>query len=692
MFFVSVKKKIRLLSIYWKRKFSFAHFFSSLVNRKNAKRYAFVAGLFFLVIASATSLFFYQQFRTPESSSSPEVGFSSLSPSGSLGGEILPASCESNPGHCIQSSCDKNGCYCTAYEVVNCCVPNQGQACTSSANACGQTQSNGSIQCNGSCSSTPPANPPGYGNACTGATSSPNACGQTNPGGAGTIQCNGSCSGATGSTPANPPWLGVGCTSAPNSCGQTNSGTYNCAGTCSASTPANPAGYGNACSSAPNACGQTQSNGSIQCNGSCSSTPPANPPGYGNACTSSTNSCGQTQSNGTIQCNSSCSSTPPADPWYLGVGCTSVANSCGQTNSGTYNCAGTCSASTPANPPGYGNACTSSANACGQTQSNGSIQCNGSCSSTPPANPPGYGNACTGATSSPNACGQTSPGGAGSIQCNGSCSGATGSTPANPPWLGVGCSSAANACGQTNSGTYNCAGTCSASTPPNSACPAPTLAFSANPVTIVSGNSSTLTWTPTNAASCWAWGGGIDGWKTPTGGNQVVSPATTTTYFMECWNSASVSSGVKQAAVNVTVPLPTVDLKINGSNGPLNLTQGATKNISWTTANAASCTASSSDGFSGSKSVPTGEESVIANVTSNHTLTCLNSLGNGNSDSVQVNVSCSQSCGAWSACSVACGGGTQTRSCTNTSCLPYVEPQDCNTSACGDYNWKEVAP
>ena len=582
MFFVSVKKKIRLLSIYWKRKFSFAHFFSSLVNRKNAKRYAFVAGLFFLVIASATSLFFYQQFRTPESSSSPEVGFSSLSPSGSLGGEILPASCESNPGHCIQSSCDKNGCYCTAYEVVNCCVPNQGQTCSSSLNSCGQTQSNGSIQCNGSCSSTPPANPPGYGNACTGATSSPNACGQTSPGGAGSIQCNGSCSGATGSTPANPPWLGVGCSSA--------------------------------------------------------------------------------------------------------------ANACGQTNSGTYNCAGTCSASTPANPPGYGNACTSSANACGQTQSNGSIQCNGSCSSTPPANPPGYGNACTGATSSPNACGQTNPGGAGSIQCNGSCSGATGSTPANPPWLGVGCLSPANACGQPNSGTYNCAGTCSASTPPNSACPAPTLAFSANPVTIVSGNSSTLTWTPTNAASCWAWGGGIDGWKTPTGGNQVVSPATTTTYFMECWNSTSVSSGVKQAAVNVTVPIPTVDLKINGSNGPLNLTQGATKNISWTTANAASCTASSSDGFSGSKSVPTGEESVIANVTSNHTLTCLNSLGNGNSDSVQVNVSCSQSCGSWSNCSVACGGGTQTRSCTNTSCLPYIDTQDCNTSACGDYNWKEVAP
>ncbi|MES3004914.1 MAG: GBS Bsp-like repeat-containing protein [Patescibacteria group bacterium] len=78
-----------------------------------------------------------------------------------------------------------------------------GAACTSPANACGQTQANGTWQCNGTCSSTAPANPTGYGNACTGATSSPNACGMTNPGSAGTQQCNGTCSGAAGVTPSN---------------------------------------------------------------------------------------------------------------------------------------------------------------------------------------------------------------------------------------------------------------------------------------------------------------------------------------------------------------------------------------------------------------------------------------------------------------------------------------------------------
>ncbi len=113
--------------------------------------------------------------------------------------------------------------------VGSCCASNSGQGCTSSANSCGQTNS-GTIQCNGSCSAT---------------------------------------------TPANPSYYGQACASTPNSCGQTNSGTYNCSDVCSASTPANPAGYGNSCTSAPNSCGQTNS-GTIQCNGTCSAATPSN--------------------------------------------------------------------------------------------------------------------------------------------------------------------------------------------------------------------------------------------------------------------------------------------------------------------------------------------------------------------------------------------------------------------------------
>ncbi|HUY05173.1 MAG TPA: hypothetical protein VMV62_00400, partial [Candidatus Paceibacterota bacterium] len=71
---------------------------------------------------------------------------------------------------------------------------------------------------------------PSYNSACT---SPANACGQTNTG---TYSCTGTCS---ASTPSNPAGYGSACTSAANACGQTNTGTYTCSGTCSASTPSN---------------------------------------------------------------------------------------------------------------------------------------------------------------------------------------------------------------------------------------------------------------------------------------------------------------------------------------------------------------------------------------------------------------------------------------------------------------------
>src|SRR3989344_3155317 len=62
--------------------------------------------------------------------------------------------------------------------------------------------------------------------------------------------------------------------------------------------------------------------------------------------------------------------------------------------------------------------------------------------------------------------------------------------------------------------------------------PAPTVTLTANPTTIQSGQSSTLTWSSTNATSCTA-SGSWTGTKT-TSGSQSVAPTTNATYTLAC--------------------------------------------------------------------------------------------------------------------------------------------------------------
>ncbi|HPN67324.1 MAG TPA: hypothetical protein PLZ62_01580 [bacterium] len=81
---------------------------------------------------------------------------------------------------------------------------------------------------------------------------------------------------------------------------------------------------------------------------------------------------------------------------------------------------------------------------------------------------------------------------------------------------------------------------------------------------------------------------------------------------------------------------PTVDLKANGSDGPVTINSGDNITMNWTITNATSCTASGS--WSGSKNSSGGEET-INNVTTDGTYT-LQCTGDGGtaSDSVTVNV------------------------------------------------------
>ncbi len=302
--------------------------------------------------------------------------------------------------------------------------------------------------------------------------------------------------------------------------------------------------------------------------------------------------------------------------------------------------------------------------------------------------------------------------------------------------------------------TISCqSSTCSSSTcwngcsfvPGTMSCVSPvSLIFWATPGSILAGGNATLNWVVSNATFCTA-SGGWSGSKSITGGSQVVSPASTTLYTLSCTgpggtetrstqisiivpscgsrpanttfytgddvglvaNTPSVyaatdtpakceyvcNTGYQWNGFSACNPLlpPTVNLKINNSDGPLNLTSGAPMNFTWTVTNATACTATSSDGWAGNnKALPSGSESVLAGTTSNHTLTCTGP-GGTSSDSVQVNVTCVPSTGVYGVCD--CADETKSRTNINAACLPWTETTTCSVTekdSCRDLNWKEV--
>ncbi|MFA6078052.1 MAG: hypothetical protein WC724_03495 [Candidatus Paceibacterota bacterium] len=199
-----------------------------------------------LSLLTLSTVFFIVGFSSGEVSiknialnESPEIGFTSLSPNGLLGGEIIPASCESGNYHD---------------------APDFGTACTASS-VCGQAY--GTIGCGGVCSVAAPSVPINYGQSC----SSSNICGSNQ----GTIVCDGSCSAIAPAVPSN---YGRVCLVS-NVCGQSNQGTIGCDGTCTVKeAPALPSGYGTPCQSGTNSCGQ-KATGIIGCGGSCTAVTPS---------------------------------------------------------------------------------------------------------------------------------------------------------------------------------------------------------------------------------------------------------------------------------------------------------------------------------------------------------------------------------------------------------------------------------
>ena len=94
--------------------------------------------------------------------------------------------------------------------------------------------------------------------------------------------------------------------------------------------------------------------------------------------------------------------------------------------------------------------------------------------------------------------------------------------------------------------------------------PAPVLTFTAAPATIIAGDSSTLTWSATDATACTAsgsWTGTKD-----VGGEAIMTPAASATYTLVCTGP----SGTDTETVTVTVNPRTFTLEVvQGNNGTI---------------------------------------------------------------------------------------------------------------------------
>ena len=148
--------------------------------------------------------------------------------------------------------------------------------------------------------------------------------------------------------------------------------------------------------------------------------------------------------------------------------------------------------------------------------------------------------------------------------------------------------------------------------------------------------SYTASWTSSNVTTCTG-SSRLSGYTGTTGlrSEANVLAGTTYDYSVTCRNSAGATAS--ETIRMVVVALPTVDVKVNGSNGPLNYIEPAGYTVSWSSTNATACTAL--DNLPGP--ITTNGTKNISNVLQGayrYTVQCANAAGTTAMDTVIVNV------------------------------------------------------
>jgi hypothetical protein len=168
-------------------------------------------------------------------------------------------------------------------------------------------------------------------------------------------------------------------------------------------------------------------------------------------------------------------------------------------------------------------------------------------------------------------------------------------------------------------------------TPPPGGTPAPTLSLSANPVSVASGQASTLSWSSTNATSCTA-SGVWSGAKATSGNQSTGALSASSSFSLTCTGAGGSVTQTVTVAVSATpppTPAPTVTL----SATPTTVTSGGSSTLNWSSTNATGCTASG--GWSGSKNTSGSQSTGALSASSTYTLNC---TGTGGSAQASVTV------------------------------------------------------
>ena len=167
------------------------------------------------------------------------------------------------------------------------------------------------------------------------------------------------------------------------------------------------------------------------------------------------------------------------------------------------------------------------------------------------------------------------------------------------------------------------------------------VSLSANPLIIDQGESSKLTWSSTNATSCSASGAGS--WipaNSPTSGNVLVTPPTTSSYQVSCTGPGGTTNSNIET---ITVRVPKVSINAIPSRVVKDSSGNGATTISWDAKNVKDCTITKNGILAfgsplianASRTVASSTPDIITGQTT-YVISCTNNAGAGAASDTQI--------------------------------------------------------